>query len=328
MIFKNQILFKIFFIFILFINTIFLFNNCGDNNSQKEDTFKVAIVMPGNKTDKSWNQSGYEGVVKAKNELGIEIAYSENVKQPDQIEAMADYARRGYNVVIGHGGEFQDAGEKVSSQHPKTLFAVTNGVRAGNNLATIAFNYKQFGYLLGYLGGKMSKTGKVGFIGAQQLKHYVDLAASFEEGFKKANSDGKVFITWTNDWDDIVRGKEAAINQINQGADVIFPTMDNATIGSLQAAKERNIWAFGIYYDAIQDWPGTVLQSAIFDISSAIVEFLTLAKEGKAEGKNYKYGVESPEVARLGSFHSSVPESIRKEVMDLFNKIESGQLNP
>lgn len=328
MIIAKQNSFKLFTIFTFFLITIFLLNSCGDKKSQKEDTFKAAIVMPGNKTDKSWNQSGYEGLVKAKENLGIDIAYSENVKQPDQVEAMADYARRGYDVVIGHGGEFQDAGDKVSSQHPKTLFAVTNGVKAGNNLATIAFYYKQFGYLLGYLGGKMSKTGKVGFIGAQQLKHYVDLAASFEEGFKKANPDGRVFITWTNDWDDIVRGKEAAINQINQGADVIFPTMDNAIIGSFQAAKENNIWAFGIYYDAIQDWPETVLQSAIFDISSAIVGFLALAKEGKAEGKNYKYGVESPEAARLGSFHSAVPDSVRKEVMDLFNKMESGQLNP
>jgi basic membrane protein A and related proteins len=55
------------------------------------DPMRVAIVMPGNITDKSWNQAGYEGLMRAKEELGIEVAYSEKVAQPDQAEAMADY---------------------------------------------------------------------------------------------------------------------------------------------------------------------------------------------------------------------------------------------
>ena len=68
------------------------------------DPFKAAIVMPGNITDQSWNQAGYEGLMNAKKALGIEVAFSEKVAQPDQAEALADYARRGYDVVIGHGG--------------------------------------------------------------------------------------------------------------------------------------------------------------------------------------------------------------------------------
>ena len=30
------------------------------------DSFKAAIVMPGNITDQSWNQAGYEGLMNAK----------------------------------------------------------------------------------------------------------------------------------------------------------------------------------------------------------------------------------------------------------------------
>ena len=101
-----------------------------------------------------------------------------------------------------------------------------------------------------------------------------------------------MFVAWTNDWDDIAKGKEAALNQINQGADVIFPTMDNAAIGSLQAAKDNGVWAFGLYYDAIEDWPDTVLQSAIFDIRSAMVSYLGQAKGEELEGQNYKYSLD------------------------------------
>jgi basic membrane protein A len=292
--------------------------------------FKVAIVMPGNITDKSWTQAGYEGINLAKQELGIEIAYSEKVAQPDQAEAMADYARRGYNVVIGHGGEFQDAANRVAAQFPETTFIVHNGTEPGGNIATLDFNYRQFGYLLGYIAGRMSKTGKAGWIGAQKIKFSTDLEASYKDGFMKVRPDGEVFVAYTNDWDDIAKGKEAALNQISQGADVIFPTMDNAAIGSLQAAQEKGIWAFGLYYDALPDWPDTVLQSAVMDIKSAMVDVLKLAHDGKLEAKNYKFGVNAPDpkAGRLGSFHKAVPADVQAEVGKMTEEMVAGKLQP
>ena len=291
-------------------------------------SFKVAMALPGNITDQSWNQVGYEGLMDAKKELGIEVAYSEKVAQADQAETMADYARRWYNVVICHGGEFQAAADRVARKHPDTLFVVHNGTKPGKNIATLDFYYKQFGYALGYLAGKMSKSGKTGWIGAHKIKFSTDLVSSYEEGFKKVHPNGVVYIAWTNDWDDIAKGKEAALNQISQGADVVFPTMDNAAIGSLQAAKEKNVWGFGLYYDAIADWPDTVLQSAILDIKSAMVDLLALAKEGKATGKNYKFGVASPDSARLGTYHSAIPPDTKAEVESLVSDMKSGKLKP
>ncbi|MGE3876812.1 MAG: BMP family protein, partial [Parvibaculaceae bacterium] len=278
------------------------------------DALKVAIILPGNITDKSWSQSGYEGIMQAKEKLGIEVAYSEKVAQADQAEAMADYARRGYKLVIGHGGEFQDAAKRVGPKYPDTIFVVNNGQLGGDNIASADFNFRQFGYLMGYLAGKMSKTGKAGWIGGQKIKFSLDLNAAYEEGFKAAGGK-EVFTAYTNDWDDIAKGKEAALNQISQGADVIFPTMDNAVIGSLQAAKEKGAWGFGLYYDAIADWPDTVLQSAIFDIKGAMLDYIKLAQEGKLEGKNYNFDLKTPEAARIGSFHKAVPEDVQKEIL-------------
>ena len=163
---------------------------------------------------------------------------------------------------------------------------VHNGTEPGKNIATLDFYYKQFGYLLGVIAGKMSKSGKIGFIGAQKIKFSTDLVESYEVGFKSVQPGGEVYIAWTNDWDDIAKGKEAALSQIAQGADVIFPTMDNAAVGSLQAAKEKDVWGFYLYYDSIVDWPDTVLQSAIMDIKAAMVDLIALAMNGKAEGKN------------------------------------------
>ena len=297
------------------------------SNSAFADKLKVAIVMPGNITDKSWSQAGYEGINQAGEALDLDVAYSEKIAQPDQAEAIADYARRGYKVVIGHGGEFQEAAERVARKYPETIFVVNNGHEAKDNIATADFNYRQFGYVMGYIAGKMSKTGKAGWIGAQKIKFSTDLNDSFIIGFKDAGGK-EVFTAWTNDWDDIAKGKEAALSQIAQGADMVFPTMDNAVIGSLQACKEKGVWGFGLYYDAIVDWPDTVVQSAIFDIKGVMKSYLTLAKEGKLEGKNYNFDLTKPEGARIGTFHSAIPADVVAEVNGLIEKMKSGEFKP
>ena len=293
------------------------------------ENVKVAMVLPGNISDKSWNQAGYEGLMKIKNELGFEVAYSEKVAQPDQAEALADYARRGYNYVIGHGGEFQEAASRVAAKYPDVMFVVHNGIKPSKNIATVGIDLKQVGIVLGYIAGKMSKTGKGGYICAQKLKQYVELGDTFAAGFKRARPDGNTSIAWTNDWDDIAKGKEAALNQINQGTDVVFPTMDNATIGSLQAAKEKGVYAIGMYYDAYSDWPDIILNSAIVDWSQAMVELFSIVKNGKEiEGKDYLWDLNYPKVLNIGTYHPAVPEPVRMEAAELLEKVKTGAIKP
>ncbi|MAE24041.1 BMP family ABC transporter substrate-binding protein [Pseudomonas sp. ALS1279] len=286
------------------------------------EPLKVAIVLAGNITDRSFNQSGYEGVMKARDELKIDVAYSEKVPQPDQAQALSDYARRGYDVVIGHGGEFQDAVDRVAKRNTKTTFIVVNGTQSGGNVATLSFDMKDMGYVIGYIGGKQSTTGVGAYIGAQKIKAYTDLGDGYAEGFKAARPDGNVLSAWTNDWDDVAKGKEAASNLIGQKADVVFPTMDNAVLGSLQAVKEKNKQGFGIYYDALADWPDNLLQSAVLDMRGALVSVLTEAKNGTLTGTSYVYGFETPAAFRLGSYGKGVTEQTQTEVAALIEEIK------
>lgn len=288
------------------------------------DDFKVAIVLPGVITDKSFNQSGYEGVKAAADALGIDFAYSEKTAQPDQPEALSDYARRGYDLVIGHGGEFQESVARVANRFPDTQFLVVNGTEPGGNISTLSFNFPEVGYVMGYVAGKTSETGKGGYIGAQKLKFYVQLGEGFKKGFLAANPDGEVYTAWTNDWDDVAKGKEAALNLISQGADVIFPSMDNAVVGSLQGIKEAGKMGIGIYYDAISDWPDTVIQSAIFDTPSALKDVITIAKNSGLDGKAYVFGLETPDAARIGTYGPRVSDETKEDVKALVSDLVSG----
>jgi basic membrane protein A len=169
----------------------------------------------------------------------------------------------------------------------------------------------------------------VGFIGAQKFKFTTDSLAGFEAGFKQARPDGKVLASWTGDWEDVAKGKEAALGQIGQGVDVLWPTMDRATVGALQAAREKKVYAFGLYYDAVKSWPDIILQSDIIDVRGMMLGYIKLALDkGGLEGRNYKYDLSMPEALRIGSFHPAVPPEVVREVEALLADMKAGKVKP
>ncbi|MBA2676403.1 BMP family protein [Ramlibacter sp.] len=296
--------------------------------AQAAAPYKIAIALPGSITDNGWSQAAFDALTAAKAKYGIEFAYTEKIKEPDHVETLSDYARRGYKLVIAHGGEFQDAVNRVAARFPNTTFVVNNGLATGKNVATADFYFSQPAFLMGYVAGKMSKTGKAGFIGAQKFKFTTDSLAGFEAGFKRARPDGKVFASWTGDWEDVAKGKEAALNQISQGVDVLWPTMDRATVGALQAAKEKRVYAVGLYYDAIKSWPDIILQSDILDVRGMMLNYIKVALDKGLEGRNYKYDLNTPEAVRIGSFHPAVPPAVAQEVEALVADMKAGKLKP
>lgn len=289
---------------------------------------KIAAVLPGAITDNGWSQAAYEALATARSKYGVEFAYTEKIKEPDHVETLSDYARRGFGLVIGHGGEFQDAVNRVAPRFPETTFVVNNGLKTDKNIATADFYFSQPAYLMGYIAGRMSKSGKAGFIGAQKFKFTTDTLAGFDAGFRKARPDGKLFVSWMGDWEDVAKGKEAALNQISRGVDVLFPTMDRATVGVMQAAKEKGVYAFGLYYDAIKNWPDTILQSDILDVRGMMLGYIKLALDKGLEGRNYKYDLSTPDAMRIGSFHPAIPQAVVREVEALAGEMKAGTFKP
>ncbi|MFD0390076.1 hypothetical protein ACFQ4K_23450 [Tistrella bauzanensis] len=67
------------------------------------------------------------------------------------------------------------------------------------------------------------------------------------------------------------------------------------------------------------------MQSVIMDVNAALVHFLEDAKAGKAGGKAYVYGLDTPDAARFGSFHADVPAEVKAEVDQLISDLASGK---
>lgn len=305
---------------VLFVGTVIQPTGAGPRK------MRVAVALPGIITDKAWNQSAYEGLKMVEKELGAEIAYTERVAQPDQAEVLSDYARRGFDLVFAHGGEFDAAGKQVAAQFPNTKFVIDNGTNTGPNLADLQINHFQVAFLGGYVAGRMTKTNKVAVVAAQRFKAIEDLVAGFSQGARYANPRIEVFVTYTGDWDNAGKGKEAALAHIARGADVVMPILDHALVGVIDAVKEKNIYAVGYVADQLTLAPKHVLTSVMENMSIAILTMAKTVAAGKFEGKNYVIGLENSQVARLGTYNAAVPQAVRSKVEEVKALLLSGKI--
>jgi basic membrane protein A len=260
-------------------------------------------------------------------DLGAEIAYSEKVSQADQAENLTDYARRGYDLVIAHGGEMNDAALKVSKNFPKTKFFVTNGTAKGPNVAHGGVNPTHYGYLCGVVGGKMTKTNRLACVSANEFPLVLTVHESFKKGIKAYNSKAEVGIVYTGSWDDVAKAKEAAFAQIARGVDVLFPQLDLATLGIIEGAREKGVYVIGFSKDQLDIAPNNILCSAIQNYSAALLQVARLVKEGKFEGgKTYSFGLETPGVTGPGRFGKVVPQDVRDLVKKSTDDIVTGKI--
>jgi basic membrane protein A and related proteins len=299
------------------ISTSLLANACNNTSTTttgNSDKFKVAIALPGVLNDKAWNQSGYEGVNLAKEKLGAETTYVEKVSQADQSEVLSDFARKGYNVVFAHGGQFDAAIQQIAPQFPNTFFVGVNGSIAGANIASLTLDHIQASYLCGIIAASMTKSNKLAYIAGQQFKATQEELRGLELGAKSVKPNIQIASTFIGDWNDIAKAKEATLALISSGADVIYQWLDNSSAAVLQTASDKGIFAFGNTKDQLDIAPLAVLTSSVKRLDVAIANLAQLAQQKLLKGQVYRIGLDSPDIFDLGKFGSMVPDKVKKQV--------------
>lgn len=300
------------------------------DDSAAKDTFKVATVLTGPINDAGWNESAYKGLLKAKETLGVEVAYTENVPQPDFETAIRDYADKGYDLIIAHGFEFTDAAKAVAPNYPDIQFAVVNGsVAQEPNLGSFRFDTPQVGFLAGAFAGLITKSNVVGMIGGMKFPHIQDSLTGFEAGAKYVNPDVKVLQAYTESWTDIPKGKETALAMIDQGADVVCTNANQVGLGGIEAAKERGVYAIGYIDDQYKVAPGTVPVSAIQSVEDLVVKIIEMAKAEPIKPQTYLLGAKDG-VVRLSDFYElgkePVPDEIKQKMQEILEGLKDGSL--
>jgi basic membrane protein A len=286
---------------------------------------KAALVLSGPINDGGWNTSAYDGLQLLKSKLGFEIAYSEQVAQADQVNTLRNYAKKGYDIVIGHGFEYGEPLKQVAAEYPSIKFYQVGGNAQAANLGSGSFTLGELSYLTGKLAAKFTKTNKIGFVGAMSIPTILAEVNQMRDTIKHFNPAASFTVSYTGSWDDVVKGKEVAMAQISSGVDVIVAIGDACDTGVIQASKEKGTHVIGWSGDFNSMAPEVVLTSGIQSVPELILSQGNLIKAGTWKSGFKNWGIEEG-VEYLGKWSPTVPATLKKEIMADEAAIKSGKL--
>jgi basic membrane protein A len=183
----------------------------------------------------------------------------------------------------------------------------------GSNIASLQVDRLQIGYLCGVVAGQMTKSNKVAFLTAQSFTTTDQEYRGFELGAKSVKPGIEVKSSYTNDWNDISKAKEATQALLASGVDIIYNRLDAAAPGVIQTLGERGAYAIAYFTDQLKLAPKTVLTSAVQNFGLAIASIAEIAKNGQLKGEVYKLGLDKAEILRLGEFSAAVPDRVKQK---------------
>jgi basic membrane protein A and related proteins len=307
----------------------------GNTSAQTGDTsaspLRVALLTPGPISDQSWNGGAYQGLLRIRDSLGASISHIQTKTPAEFEEQFRQYGSQGYDLVFGHGFEFQDAAKRVGPDHPRTIFVVTSGSSVGENVAGIEFGFADASYLAGMLAGRMTKSNVIGVIGGTELPPVRESFLAFSRGAKAVNPKVAVLTSYIGNWDDVSAGREQALAQISRNADVIFQNADAAGLGVFRAAREtRKALVVGSNSDQNGVAREITIASVVIDLPHA---FLTVAREVRArtfKPRVIKLGAESDVVTLVinPAFRSQIPAAAMHAVDSVRADLAARRFDP
>jgi basic membrane protein A len=311
---------------------------CGDPSRRESSadstssaSFKVALLTPGPISDQAWNSGAYQGLLRIRDSLNASVSHIQTRTPADFEENFRHYGEEGYQLVFGHGFEFQDAAERVAPEFPRTVFITTSGNRVAPNVSPMVFGFEDPSYVAGVLAGSMTRRNIIGVIGGTEIPPVRSSFGAFEAGARAVNPRVRILTSYVGNWEDASAGKEQAIAQIRQGADFIFQNADAAGLGIFQAAREsKGVAVFGANVDQNAVAPDVIIGSVVIDLPRA---FLSVAQDVKA-------GRFRARVLRLGgatgvtkfvlnpAWRDRVPADVRARLDSTERRIARGDLQP
>ncbi|MCC9596597.1 MULTISPECIES: BMP family protein [unclassified Rubrivivax] len=236
----------------------------------------AVIYELGGKNDKSFGEAAWRGAEQWKKETGKPYLEFEIANAAQREQAARRFAERGADPVVGVGFPQASAIEKVARDFPKQRFAIVDMVVKLPNVQSFVYREHEGSFLVGMLAAMASKSGKVGFVGGQDIPLVRKFLCGYEQGAKYANPKVQVLSAMTGTtnaaWTDPPRGAELTKAQIAQGVDVVFSAAGTTGFGIMQAAKDAGIYAIGVDSNQNHLHPGTMLTSMVKRVDLAVYQ--------------------------------------------------------
>ena len=131
---------------------------------------KLVMAMVTNQSglgDQSFNDAAWEGLAQAEKTYGIERKVLESREQAQYVPNLSTLAEQKASLIIGVGFMIKDAVAEAAKMFPGSNFVLVDGFVDLPNVASIYFKENEGAFLVGVIAAKVSKTGKIGFVGEE-----------------------------------------------------------------------------------------------------------------------------------------------------------------
>ena len=323
--------------------------SCGgdddDDGGGGGDKIKVGLVTDtGGVDDRGFNEFSINGLEKAESELDIEkrvyVSQSADDYEPNLTAAADD----GNDLIIAVGFLLAPSTIKVAAENPEISFAGVDhfygkkgdesgcekgGTCAVPNALGMQYPSEESGYLAGVVAALMTKSGTVSTVGGKKIPPVDNWIAGYQAAVKATKPGTKLLNAYSDNFDDLAKCKEIALDQIAQGSDVVFQVAGKCGLGALDAACEKNVTAIGV--DVDQSGQGDcVVTSALKPLESSVFELIKTFKDGQFKGgDNVFYGVEQlPDAKLLTDYQGDVPQNVKDAVAKAEKGLKDGTIDP
>lgn len=293
-------------------------------------TAKIAAIFSGPVTDADYNQLGLLALQAAEKD-GATTTYTESVPVPDTERVLREYVADGNNVIWTHGSQFYDATAKVAKDNPDVTFigefdGHPDGLPA--NVWTFDRQFHLGFYAIGVLTSKLSKSGKVGYVGGLSLPFSYAEVHAMQQAISDSGASTTLTPVWTGDFNDPTKAQQIATQLINDGSDVIVGSLNNGAVGTFKAAEAANKgdakpWVTAKYTDKSSlDSGGNYAGTVLYDFSKPLTDVVTKITAKETTGY-YPLGFSTGVTI---SMPDTVPADVRTSVEDTMKKVDDGTI--
>ncbi len=310
---------------------------CGGGASEDagNDTVKVEMVTDvGGVNDQSFNQLAWAGMQQLADDNGWDVSYIESKQNSDYATNLDKAVDDGSDLVWGVGFMMGEAVNNAADQNPDVRFAIIDSTNdtGAENLTGVLFNAQEPSFVVGYIAGRMSESGKVGFIGGEPSETIQQFEFGYYGGIEYANKEQGKSVAYQGQYaesfTDAAKGKSIAQKMIKDGCDVLFHAAGGSGVGMLEACNEAGVWSIGVDSDQAALFPDytTIISSALKKVDEAVVNVSNGIIDGSiAGGENIVLGAAEDAVG-IAPTHDKLPDDIYEAALEIFEKIKSGEI--
>jgi basic membrane protein A and related proteins len=320
----------------------------GGTGDAGAEAKQVGLVFDiGGRGDQSFNDSAVAGLDAAKREQGDKIVVKEiepNADGSNRKELLDSLADEGYGLIFGVGFLFSEDIAKSATEAPDTTFAVIDGFdelcnEQGKNLLCISFKEEEGSFLVGAAAALKTESNTVGFVGGFESDLIKKFQAGYQAGVKHiADQEGKdieVLVDYAGNTPEAFRnpakGRELALKQIGQGADVIYHASGGTGAGVISAAASKQIYVIGVDSDqsltASETERKWILTSMIKRVDTAVQQTINAYVGGTVAGGFRVFGLKEGGIDYAqNEYNKELLGDIPTTLDDLKQKIADGEI--